>query len=66
MMKSQDLTIKAPHIYAALRRISDENSLAYQQLYLLLRWHIPAYFGEKLYFYIFVFLSFIWSDGDHS
>ena len=25
-----------------------------------------AYFGENLYLYIFVFLSFIWSHGDHS
>ena len=32
----------------------------------LLRWHDPAYFGENLYFYIFVFLLFIWSHGDHS
>ena len=25
-----------------------------------------AYFGENLYLYIFVFLSSIWSHGDHS
>ena len=33
---------------------------------LYLRWHDPAYFGENLYFYIFVFLLFIWSHDDHS
>ena len=32
----------------------------------LLRWLDPAYFGENLYFYIFVFLLFIWSHGEHS
>ena len=31
-----------------------------------LRLNDLPYFGANLYLYIFVFLSFMWSHGDHS
>ena len=45
--------------------LSKQNLVIFIELFQLKRWLDPAYFGENLYFYIFAFLLFIWSHGDH-
>ena len=54
------------HLTFKLLKLFFNSLKGISSMYLVLRLNDPAYFSENLNLSIFVFLSFMWSQGNHS